>query len=139
MSLELVDPAELKSGRGGGKRGTGKRYQKYAIAIGPHVAWLKEQIAASETGVIYVKAPDVAEAMGGEFVTKDDTSVYWGLKYVLFGDPDKFVPGEGIVVDTKTHESGRKVLVMRARAETDVLPDSLRRGPKGKTGETESF
>jgi len=55
--------------------------------------------------------------MGGEFAKKNPTSLYWGLKYVLFN--------EGIVVDTGTHKSGDKLLIMRLGTENDVLPLAL--------------
>ena len=103
MAIELVEATEVRSGRGGKTKG--EKYGKYAVAIQKHIPWIKEQIAGNKDGVIRVKATDMGKEMGGEFVKKNATSIYWGLKYVLFQ--------EGIVVDTGTHKTGDKLLIMR--------------------------
>lgn len=115
MAIELVEAAEVRSGRGGKTKG--EKYGKYAIAIQKHIPWIKEQIASNKDGIIRVKATDMGKEMGGEFVKKNATSIYWGLKYVLFQ--------EGIVVDTGTHKTGDKLLIMRLGKEDDRLPPSL--------------
>lgn len=116
MSIPLVEAEEVRTGRGGGKT-KGEKYGKYAIAIQKHVSWIKDQIATSKDGTIRVKAADLGKEMGGDFAKKNPTSLYWGLKYVLFN--------EGVVVDTGTHKSGDKLLVMRLGTEEDKLPPSL--------------
>jgi len=116
MSIPLVEAEEVRTGRGGGKT-KGEKYGKYAVAIQKHVSWIKDQIATSKDGTIRVKAADLGKEMGGDFAKKNPTSLYWGLKYVLFN--------EGIVVDTGTHKSGDKLLVMRLGTEEDKLPPSL--------------
>lgn len=116
MSIPLVEAEEVRTGRGGGKT-KGEKYGKYAVAIQKHVTWIKDQIAASKDGTIRIKAVDLGKEMGGDFAKKNPTSLYWGLKYVLFN--------EGIVVDTGTHKSGDKLLVMRLGTEEDKLPPSL--------------
>lgn len=118
MAIPLVEAEEVKTGRGGGKT-KGEKYGKYAVAIQKSVPWLKEQIGSSKDGTIRVKATDLAKEMGGDFAKKNATSIYWGLKYVLFN--------EGIVVDTGTHKSGDKLLVMRLGTEEDKLPPSLQK------------
>lgn len=115
MAIELVDAGEVRTGRGGKTKG--EKYGKYAIAIQKHIPWIKQQIADNKDGVIRVKATDMGKEMGGEFAKKNGTSIYWGLKYVLFQ--------EGIVVDTGTHKSGDKLLIMRLGKEDDRLPPSL--------------
>jgi hypothetical protein len=115
MPIELIEATEVRSGRGGKTKG--EKYGKYAIAIQKHIPWIKEQIANIPEGVIRVKASDMGREMGGEFVKKNPTSIYWGLKYVLFQ--------EGIVVDTGTHKTGDKLLIMRLGREDDRLPPSL--------------
>jgi hypothetical protein len=82
MDIKLFEPEDMKTGRGGGKRGTGERYVKYKNAIAPHVEFLKESIAGSKDGSIRVRVEDLAKSMG--MVGKHETSIYWGLKYTLF-------------------------------------------------------
>ncbi len=115
MTIELVEATEVRTGRGGKTKG--EKYGKYAIAIQKHIPWIRDQIASNPDGIIRVKATDMGKEMGGEFAKKNGTSIYWGLKYVLFQ--------EGIVVDTGTHKSGDKLLVMRLGREDDRLPASL--------------
>lgn len=115
MDITLFEPEDMKTGRGGGKKGSGERYVKYKNAIAPHVAFLKENIAGSKDRSIRVKVDDLAKSMG--MTGKHETSIYWGLKYVLFG--------EGIVVTTGQTKDGDAVLLMREKTDGDKLPDSL--------------
>lgn len=115
MELQLFEPEDMKTGRGGGKRGTGERYTKYTSAIGPHVTWLREQITGSKDGTIRVKVADLAKAIG--MTGKHETSIYWGLKYALFQN--------GVVVATGKTKDDSPVLVMREKKEGDTLPASL--------------
>lgn len=115
MAIQLVEADQVKSGRGGKTKG--EKYSKYAVAIQPQLAWIRESIAASPDEIIRVKNADIRKEMGGEFVKKADGSVYWALKYILFQ--------EGIVVDTGTHADGSKLLLMRTANDDDVLPASL--------------
>lgn len=116
MAIPLVEAEEVRTGRGGGKT-KGEKYGKYAVAVQKSVSWIRDQIAEAKDGVIRIKAADLAKEMGGDFAKKNPTSIYWGLKYVLFN--------EGIVVDTGTHKSGDKLLLMRLGTEEDKLPPSL--------------
>ncbi len=115
MTIELVEATEVRTGRGGKTKG--EKYGKYAVAIQKHIPMIRQLIADSTEGVIRIKATDMGKEMGGEFAKKNGTSIYWGLKYVLFQ--------EGIVVDTGTHKSGEKLLVMRQGTSEDRLPPSL--------------
>lgn len=131
MSITLVEADEVKTGRGGKTKG--EKYGKYAVAIQKHVSWIKDQIGESKDGVIRLKATDMGKEMGGEFVKKNPTSLYWGLKYVLFN--------EGVVVDTGTHKSGDKLLIMRLGTPEDTLPPSLAKyvePAEEETGEAEA-
>lgn len=115
MSIELVEANSVRSGRGGKTKG--EKYGKYATAIQPQLAWIEEQIADSPDGIIRIKTKDMGKEMGGEFIKKNEGSIYWGLKYILFQ--------EGIVVDTGTHSDGSKLLIMRNANDDDRLPQSL--------------
>lgn len=115
MSIPLVGVDEVRTGRGGKTKG--EKYSKYVVAIKKHISWIKEEIGKSKDGTIRVKNVDLRKEMGGEFVKKNDTSIYWGLKFVLFN--------EGIVVETGTHANGDKLLVMRTANDEDRLPTSL--------------
>lgn len=118
ISIPLVEADEVKSGRAGGKT-KGEKYAKYGIAIHKAVPWIKENITNSKDGLVRVRTNDIKKEMGGEFLRKNDSSIYWGLKYVLFQ--------EGIVVETGTHTSGEKLLLMRNASDDDELPPSLRK------------
>jgi hypothetical protein len=115
MTLELVEADQVRSGRGGKTKG--QKYGKYAIAIHKHIPWIQKEIENSKEKKIVVKAKDMGKEMGGEFIKKDATSIYWGLKYVLFP--------EGIVVETGTHTGGDKLLILRLADVDDRLPPSL--------------
>jgi hypothetical protein len=115
MAVPLVSIEEVQTGRGGKTKG--EKYGKYAQSIAKDVIWLKDQIAESPDKKIRIKVRDIANAMGGEFVKKSDTAIYWGLKFVLFH--------EGIVVDTGTAKDKSKLLVMRTATPEDKLPPSL--------------
>lgn len=128
MGIPLVEADEVRTGRGGGKT-KGEKYGKYAVAIQKHVSWIKDQIAGSKDGTIRIRAADMAKEMGPDFAKRNTTSIYWGLKYVLFN--------EGIVVDTGTHKGGDKLLVMRLATESDVLPPSLSKYLERDEGEGE--
>lgn len=116
MTIQLVEPDDVRIGRGHGKT-KGEKYSKYAVAIAKSIPWIKEEIGKSKDDLIRVKNVDIRKEMGGEFVKKNDTSIYWGLKFVLFN--------EGIVVETGTHANGDKLLLMRLANDEDRLPASL--------------
>lgn len=98
-------------------RKKGEKYGKYRIAIFPIIPWIKDHIRNSDDGIVRVKICDIVKEMGHEFSKKNDTTIYWGLKYVLFQND--------IIVDMRTHTDGDKMLVMRTRNIDDELPPSL--------------
>lgn len=118
MALEAIEIEDVRIGRSRG-RTKGEKYKKYGMAIEKSIPWIREQIEKSKDGVVRIRNSDIRKEMGGEFVKKNETSVYWGLKYVLFQ--------EGIVVETGTHTSGDKLLLMRIANDDDKLPESLAR------------
>ena len=115
MDIKLFEPEDMKTGRGGGKKGSGEKYAKYRSAVAPHVAFLKEGIAAAKDGSIRVRVADLAKAIG--MTGKHETSIYWGLKYVLFA--------EDLVVTTGQTKDNEPVLIIREKKEGDILPASL--------------
>jgi len=115
MTIPLIEANEMITGRGGGKKKSGERYSKYKNAITPHVEFLKDEVAKSKDGNIRVLATDLAKTLN--MTGKHETSIYWGLKYVLFA--------EGLVVTTGQTKSNDAVLIIRERKEGDVLPTSL--------------
>ena len=128
MDIPLFSVEDMKSGRGGGKRGSGQKYSKYIDVLAPHVAGLIEAIQnsphvnAAKQKFIAIKVDEIRK-LG--VTGKHETSVYWGTKYALFGDPEKFVDGVGIVVTTGQTKGGDPLLVMRMRTAADKLPPSL--------------
>lgn len=127
MAIELVEPDEMRTGRGTGRKASGEKYPKYKVAIAKTVPWLKEQIA--EKGTIRARTSDIAREMGQGFAGKHNTSMYWGLKYALFH--------EGIHVSNGKTTEDEPVLVMRATTPEDKLPPSLDKFDKGKATESE--
>lgn len=115
INIPLFEVEDMKTGRGGGKRGTGQKYAKYGSAIEPTVPFLEESIDASKDGTIRVKVSDIAKQMG--MTGKHETSIYWGLKFTLFQ--------KGLVVTTGQTKAGDPVLVIRRKKEGDALPASL--------------
>lgn len=116
MSLQIVEPDDVRTGRNRG-RTKGEKYKKYGMAVEKIIPWIREEIEKSKDSVVRVRNSDIRKEMGGEFVNKNETSIYWGLKFTLFQ--------EGIVVETGTHTSGDKLLLMRLANDDDKLPESL--------------
>ncbi len=115
MALQAIDIGDVKSGRAG--RTKGEKYGKYATTVPRILPDIEALIDASKDGKVRLKNIDVAKEMGADFAKKNPTSIYWGLKFVLFS--------HGIYVDTGTHTSGEKLLVMRRATAEDKLPPSL--------------
>lgn len=115
MTIPLIAANEVITGRGGGKKKSGERYSKYKNAIAPHIEFLQDEVAKSKDGSIRVLATDLAKTLN--MTGKHETSIYWGLKYVLFA--------EGLVVTTGQTKSNEPVLIIREKKEGDVLPTSL--------------
>ncbi len=113
MLVPIIDPSEVII-RGETK---GRKYGKYAQAIGPEILWLKDTIAKSNDGKIRLRIRDVAKSMGPEFEKKQDKAIYWGIRFVLFH--------EGIVVGQGKSEDNEELLIMRMATSEDVLPPSL--------------
>lgn len=120
MAIELIDVGQMRVGRAGGRKGSGERYPKYKVAVQKILPFLKDSI--QDKGTIRVKTEDIKKELGGDFANKHATSMYWGLKYVLFQ--------EGVWVSTGQHTDGSDVLIMRSATEKDVLPDSLTKQDK---------
>lgn len=115
MTIPLIAANEVITGRGRGRKETGERYSKYKNAIAPHIEFLQDEVAKSNDGSIRVLVTDIAKTLN--MTGKHETSIYWGLKYVLFT--------EGLVVTTGQTKSNEAVLIIRERKEGDVLPTSL--------------
>jgi hypothetical protein len=115
MAIPIVEAAEVRSGRGSATKG--EKYGKYSVGIKKSVPWIKQEIENSAEKKIFIKSNEIKKEMGGEFVKKNDTSIYWGLKYALFQ--------EGVVVGQGTHKDNGRLLVFRLANDSDRLPPSL--------------
>ncbi len=113
MAIPIIEPSEVIV-RGETK---GRKYGKYAQAIGSEVGWIKESITKSGDGKIRIKIRDIAKSMGPEFEKKQDKAIYWGTRFVLFH--------EGIVVEPAKDKTNKELLIMRMATSEDVLPPSL--------------
>lgn len=93
-----------------------ERYGEYSLAIQRILPDIKKMISSNKGKEIKFRTTDIAKDLGEDFIDKNPTTIYWGLKYVLFK--------ERIVVDSSTR-SGEKFLVMRNATPDDKLPPSL--------------
>lgn len=112
-----VNTIDTKEDKGTDKGQKKERYGKYAQAISAHITWIRERITNSQDGTVTIKVKELARKMGPDFEKKNETTIYWALKYVLFY--------EGIIVDMGTHDDGEKILKMRTKIAGDELPPSL--------------
>lgn len=125
LDLELLGGDEVKSGRGGGKRGTGERYTKYTECIKKRGidTWLKKAISKSKDGIARVRLAQLAEKCGRKLRTSprgpglSETALIWGYKYALWADGIKLYQGR-----TKKEEP---VAIFELRNPDDKLPASL--------------
>lgn len=98
-----------------------KRYPEYAKAISDELLpTIKKGIAESKDGMVRIKINDVTKSLGEDFISKSQTTIYWGLKYVLFF--------EEIVVNTGTTKTGEKIFIFRNKKPGEVLPPSFEEG-----------
>lgn len=113
MQIPIIEPSEVIV-RGETK---GRKYGRYAQAIGSEVQWIKDAITKSNDGKIRIKIREIAKSMGPEFEKKQGKAIYWGTRFVLFH--------EGIVVGPGKDKANDELLVMRMATSEDMLPPSL--------------
>ncbi len=113
MAIPIVEQSEVVI-RGETK---GRKYGRYAQAIGGEVQWIKDAIEESSDGKIRLKIRDVAKSMGPEFEKKQNKAIYWGTRFILFH--------EGIVVTIAKGKDGEELLIMGMATPEDTLPPSL--------------
>lgn len=115
--LEVLDLGEAKPIKG--KRN--ERYHEYVDALESSgvLNFIKKSLETEDA--IVVRNFDIAKNLGKIFTRKHHTSLYWGLKYVLFNN--------GIVCEERVHKSDTgimgKLLYMRKKRAGDSLPPSL--------------
>lgn len=95
------------------------RFIEYRSVIDPLIPTIKEQIKKSDNGEIAIRISNIKNIMGNSFISKDDTTIIWALRYILFF--------EGIIATQKRHKDGSNLLIMRTGNEDDTLPDSMLR------------
>jgi len=113
MVAPIIDPSEVIIR----EETKGRKYGKYAQAIGSEVQWIKDAIIKSNDGKIRIKIRELAKSMGPEFEKKQNKAIYWGTRFVLFH--------EGIVVGPGKNKNNEELLVMRMATSEDILPKSL--------------
>jgi hypothetical protein len=130
MNIKLFEAEDVLTRKGSGGKKSGARYAGYSKAIGAHLPWLMGEIDKSKDGAIRVKLADFAAACGfkmqkvveGKVVEGsaglNPTSLGWGFKYALFH--------AGIAYNMGKVDDGQPVMIMRRKADNDVLPMSLR-------------
>lgn len=125
IDLDLIGTDELKSGRGGGKKGTGERYTKYRDCIKNKKidVWIKNKIQSSRDGIVRVRLAQLAEKCGRKLRVSaggpglSETGLLWGYKYVFWPSGIKTSSGR-----TKKEEP---VAIFELRSPDDRLPASL--------------
>jgi hypothetical protein len=130
MAIKILDVSDVSVGRTKGKgKGKGARYTKYRTALQKVLPIFIDGI--EKKGTIAVKVSDLAEEMGNEYKKLHPTSIKWGVKHALFF--------EGIWSMTGKDKNGDPVILMRAKTDDDVLPDSLQDEPENAdNGEDDS-
>lgn len=94
-----------------------KKYFEAVDKIGM-IKWIKENIEKRYDRIVVAKISDVAKEMGPTFEISHFTTLYSGLKYVLFQN--------GIVLGLGVHKDGDRVFIMREKTLEDKLPSSYR-------------
>lgn len=125
IDLDLIGTDELKSGRGGGKKGTGERYTKYRDCIKNKkiAVWIKNKIQSSKDGIVRIRLAQLAEKCGRKLRASaggpglSETGLFWGYKYVFWPEGIKTSQGR-----TKKEEP---VAIFELRTPDDRLPASL--------------
>jgi len=119
MSLEdiIVSPDEMKTK----KDAKVMPFQKYFDAVERigMIKWIKETMQKRPDKMIIVKVSDVSKEMGPSFEASHFTTLYTGLKYVLFQN--------GITLALALHKDGERVFIMKEKKPGDELPLSYRR------------
>ncbi len=138
--IPLINVDEVKSGRGGGKRSTGKKYGKYELKSST-IEYFKESIARNKDGIIRIKAQDIADELGLRIRdgcgpgtntgsgTIHPRSFYWGIRYTAWF--------KGLVVGTGQMKDGSPILTFRLKTVDDDLPPSLAKGVQKELEETD--
>lgn len=124
LEIPILEMSDVKSRSRCGKT-KAEKYGAYMRAVeGPIVKWVFANIDASPNGKLLVKVVDMGKALGPEFESLKEISVYWGLKFALWH--------HGISCSTTTHKDinpeTRKhymIAIMRRSKTGDKLPDSL--------------
>jgi len=119
MSLDeiLVSADEMK----GKKDPKIMPFRKYfeAVERAGMIKWIKENIEIRSDRTVVAKVSDVAKEMGPTFEMSHFTTIYTGLKYVLFQDD--------IMLGLGFHRDGDRVFIMKEKKPGDKLPSSYKR------------
>jgi len=119
MSLDdiLVSAEEMK----GKKDPKIMPFRKYfdAVERTGMMKWIKESIEKRPDRTVVAKISDVAKEMGPAFEISHFTTIYTGLKYVLFQDD--------IMLGLGFHRDGDRVFIMKEKKQGDKLPSSYKR------------
>lgn len=119
MSLDdiLVSADEMK----GKKDPKIMPFRKYfeVVERAGMIKWIKESIESRPDRTVVAKVSDVAKEMGPTFEMSHFTTVYTGLKYVLFQDD--------VILGLGFHRDGDRVFIMKEKKPGDKLPSSYKR------------
>lgn len=112
--IETVSKENVRTTRT--RKRNGVRYKDaYWEAVKPLVPFLKEMIKEQDT--VIIKVDTMKKELGPYFVDKDWTTVFTGLKYVLWH--------YDMVIKSGTHKDGGKLFLIRNKINGDVLTDTL--------------
>ena len=89
-------------------------YIKYAVALDHMIPWINEQINNSDTKFVAIPFEDLIKEMGITCDEKCFSSLYAHLKFIMFTN--------GIVINSGTHSSGKRVFTMRMASYKDKMP-----------------
>lgn len=106
MSAKSINPLDMATWR--------YQYIKYAMAVDSMIPWVKEQINNSDIKFVTVLVEDLIKEMNIDYEEKSFQSLYAHLKFVMLTN--------GIVINSGTHSSGKRVFTMRMASYRDKMP-----------------
>lgn len=116
--MDTISEERLINNRG--REVKDERFERYRKAIIDNriLPFINDAISSSKSGTVIIKVDDLKKEMGPYFENLSNTSIHWGLRFVLFY--------EDIIIRKARIDDGSKVFIMRRKMDTDELPDSLK-------------
>ena len=96
---------------------TNDKYSIYEKNISKLIPWIIEQVNKSPDKILRLRIIDIKKEMGPELEDKNDTDMYWGLKFVLYK--------HGINVELGSTKNDEKILKMKIIRDSGYIPKEI--------------